>query len=311
MEAFVVSIEKHRSLVAVLFTMIFLAGCTMRAPISGFEPTEPAQAFDPNSRRLAIPTVYSNRPTLVWKPFPGTHEAYGFSPKSKFVEVDLTKVSEITYQIRIWDTENGFPTTIVYDRRNLPGTSHQVGEPLEFGKIYFWSIRSEFSYEGERRLTEWSITSLPHHGATARRVARTKGFIPPSNYFRFRTPTIGSVRIRKENLFKPTKVDASTRDADASRILSSWKQRSDILRKAIAKTHPEIFDGPWHITAFEIEGATLVDQDNRLVRLATRYSIAPREGVGGPPKPRTYRRNVVVDDSREEVVEIGERAQVN
>lgn len=108
------------------------------------------------------------------------------------------------------------------------------------------------------------------------------------------------------------RADAKARStAGASQLLSYWRLRPDILRKAIARTHPEIFDGPWHIKEFKIEGATLVDRDDRLVRLATRYNMAPREGFTGPPIPRTYRRNVVVDDSREAVVEIGEPTQVN
>lgn len=182
-------VKRHFNLLAILIVVATAStACSMRAPISGFEPIEPPQHFNAYNNSLEVPLVSSIQPVLSWKPFPGTNEAYGLSPKSPFVDVDPTKVEKVTYQLRIWDVENNVPTEVIYDRSEIEGTSHRLDVPLDYGKVYFWSVRAEFVYERKARLTEWSISSLPHYVRTARSVAQEGGVIPPRNYYRFKTP---------------------------------------------------------------------------------------------------------------------------
>ena len=189
MELILITRCRFKLLGILLLILTASSACSQRAPISGFEPIEPPQRFGPWRNSLRVPLVSSIQPVFSWKTFPGTHEACGFPcPKSQFVDVDPAKVEKVTYQLRIWDVEINVPTAVVYDRSGIEGTSHRVEVPLDYGKVYFWSVRAEFVYAGEMRLTEWSISSLPHYGRTARSAARKRGVIPPRNYFRFKTP---------------------------------------------------------------------------------------------------------------------------
>ena len=170
----------RRNLLGVLLLIIIATpGCsTMRAWISGFEPIWPQQRYNPYNQSLEVPLVSLNRPTLSWAPFPGIEESspgigafFGLPRKSPFVDVDLDKVGSVTYQLRIWNVENDTPTEIFYDRSGIEDTSHRVDKRLRSGRVYFWSVRAEFVYEGKTRLTAWSIV-------LGRKLSR--------NYYRFR-----------------------------------------------------------------------------------------------------------------------------
>ena len=89
---------------------------------------------------------------------------------------------------------------------------------------------------------------------------------------------------------------------DDSRLLSDWRQRSDVIRKAISRKLPELHGGNWQIERFEVVGAT--PRSDNLLALDTVYTIvtywAPLQGE----PPRTYRQTVIVDSRNDEVVEV-------
>lgn len=170
----------------------FLAACGMlyEAPVSGFRPLFPPQKFSLDRNKLSTVVLGNRQPTFRWEPFPGAHEAYGLSPEEIFVDVEPERVSDVTYELRVWKTvgEGESVGPVVYEKAGLRTTSHKIERPLDRATVYFWSVRARFRVDGVVRVSEWSMTSLPHYGATARTMARRHGAIPPANYYRFMTP---------------------------------------------------------------------------------------------------------------------------
>jgi len=192
-----------------------LGACTVRTPISGFEPFNPPQKYNIAAQSLDIVTVDSLRPTFKWSSFPGIHEGECFENKKPFIDASLEKVKRVTYQLRIWETENNIPGGIVYDRRGIPSSSHAIDKTLAPNRLYFWSVRAEFIYDGTVQLSEWSLSQAPSHAAhgnysacdvgfavlartftpfsrTGRMEAHDRGVTPTQNYYRFKTPSGGS-----------------------------------------------------------------------------------------------------------------------
>ena len=127
------------------------------------------------------PSVESSvQPSLAWLQFPEKNEDYG---------INLAKVEDVTYQLRIRQMKNGAPGPVVYDRRGIGSTSHKIEKPLAHGFRHFWSVSAEFVYEGEKRRTEWlRITSWPNYAVIALGVDYDIDNIRPKNYYKFRTP---------------------------------------------------------------------------------------------------------------------------
>jgi TPR repeat protein len=92
--------------------------------------------------------------------------------------------------------------------------------------------------------------------------------------------------------------------ARAARLLSEWQARADILRKEIAKSHPETFGGFFQIKEFEVVGAAVDNQNEGIVRLSTRYTISAPEGARNLPEPSNYRRIIIVNDPQQKVVDL-------
>jgi hypothetical protein len=136
--------------------------------------------------------VDSRQPTLRWEAFPGTTQAMLGARIQPFVDVDTDEVSDITYDLRIWNTSHGAPADLVYEREGIVEPSHRVESPLMPRTRYVWSVRSRFKLAGRPRASEWSVSQIPcpaSYGMNcARGLARRLGTIPPLNYYRFETP---------------------------------------------------------------------------------------------------------------------------
>jgi hypothetical protein len=192
--------------------LIFLSGCSVPVSkqvftISGFKPTYPQQTANVraglNVKVYSVFTeVDSTQPELAWVAFPGVHEktqALGLSVGSTpFVEADLSKVSNVTYEIKIcevaadkdpWGIDFG-DISLAYEKTSIAENKHKVERPLKPGTRYVWSIRSRFHLEGQPRLSEWTaINSLGGYNLNVgRRAVRKFGRIHPALALRFKTP---------------------------------------------------------------------------------------------------------------------------
>jgi hypothetical protein len=189
-----------------LLIVTLLAAAACRAPVSGFAPVYPVQTYSPHPFSdeamdiLDWVEVDSLQPTLRWEPFPGTTQAMLGGQTTPFVDVDLAAVSDVTYDLRIWETSRGTPAQLVYEREGLVEPSHRVESPLKPRTRYAWSVRSRFRLDGRPRASEWSVSQIPCPPAygtnCARGLARRLGTIPPHNYYRFETPAASTGRAR-------------------------------------------------------------------------------------------------------------------
>ena len=183
--------------------LVVLAGCATRTIVSGFAPLYPVQTFSVQIATgrnpgdvLDYPNVDSVQPTLRWEPFPGTTQYMPGGEVEPFVDIKHGSVTDITYDLKIWSVSNGIPADVVYERDAIPAPSHHIESPLMPNTKYAWSVRARFKLDGKPRESEWSLSQIPcppQFGLKcARGVARELGhapaYIPPFNYYRFKTP---------------------------------------------------------------------------------------------------------------------------
>jgi hypothetical protein len=94
--------------------------------------------------------VDSLKPTLQWKSF----------PTAKDIKADktgeLSRITEVTYDLKIWQDEDPPKKKIVYNRMQLDNSSHKIESPLEPLTRYFWSVRVRFKHDGRDIETNWS-----------------------------------------------------------------------------------------------------------------------------------------------------------
>jgi hypothetical protein len=94
------------------------------------------------THELRYPEVDSLQPTLQWESF----------PRQKDKEADktglLSKISKVTYDLKIWKIEDDFPMYQVYSKQYLTESKHQMEQPLEVSTKYFWTMRARFELDG-------------------------------------------------------------------------------------------------------------------------------------------------------------------
>jgi hypothetical protein len=145
-------------------------------------------------RRLIIwSKVNSLTPTLRWQPYPGEHQTIKGAEITPFISSDLGKISDKQYDLKIWEVQEQMPSMLAYEAEGLSQPYHTVAKALKPNTQYLWSIRARFNINGQTRLSEWSLSQLPcllptYGFKCARDYARRLGFIPPLNYYRFKTP---------------------------------------------------------------------------------------------------------------------------
>jgi len=101
--------------------------------------------------------VDSVKPTLQWKSFPTAKDIK--ADKS----VDLSRTSEVTYDLKIWRAENPPNEDIIYSRTQLEKSSHKIESRLIPLTRYFWSVRVRFKVEGRDVETNWSTCCPPFY----------------------------------------------------------------------------------------------------------------------------------------------------
>lgn len=140
--------------------------------------------------------VGSLTPVLTWEPTPQALPG-GTNP--------WASAADIRYDLRVWNSDGEVPKDLAYERVGLAEARHEVETPLAPGSVYFWSVRVRAMVAGHLRSTPWSMAKYPEFAramkvpsGSAQGEARqltcasyTCGcldFIPPANFYRFRTP---------------------------------------------------------------------------------------------------------------------------
>ena len=179
----------NRKLAMLLFSIVALTGCQTPTPtpvisVAGLWPEQPPLRFKPmnfwtGGNFYVWPRVESQQPTLRWEQFPRA--------------VDLTSdtnhwtqgVTDVTYDLQIWQSVDDFPAELIYERAALPDNLHQVERPLPPHTIFFWTTRARFRWHGQTRVTEWShiVAPTPFLIGVPSKISN-----PDARYFRFRTP---------------------------------------------------------------------------------------------------------------------------
>lgn len=149
-----------------------------------------------------FPVMDSRQPTLVWEAFPRVKD------RRADTRENLSSISNISYDLRVWQVVTNAPPRLIYERRDLPAPSHTLEQPLAQGARYFWSARARFNLGGNTHSTKWGYFRTPNYvtrgkvkplpspaviiGAVAAGMAVrdvcTLDFIPTANYYRFQTP---------------------------------------------------------------------------------------------------------------------------
>ncbi|HEX5360355.1 MAG TPA: hypothetical protein VFW49_04595 [Fluviicoccus sp.] len=147
------------------------------AVVYGLAPLSPltrgAARPDPMlGRYLSWVKVDSLQPRLSWQAFPRESDR-------RRAGDEMSRVSEVRYDLRIARSEKDVPDTVVYERESLAEPFHVLETPLAADSRYFWTVRARFRLDGHWRLTPWS--SLVPQGLSE--------LAAPSRLsFRFRTP---------------------------------------------------------------------------------------------------------------------------
>ena len=94
--------------------------------------------------------VDSLKPTLQWKSFPTAEDI-----KADKTD-ELSRITEVTYDLKIWRAEDPSNKVIIYSRTQLENSSHKIESPLIPLTRYFWSVRVRFKLDGRDINTNWS-----------------------------------------------------------------------------------------------------------------------------------------------------------
>ena len=153
--------------VSSMVVVLFLSGCTMSpwwvGPLKPIEPPATLKVI-PFARQKVVgfQPVSSLQPILRWEPYKL------FTPSNEERGPQPILISNVTYEIRIFQRTEGYsitwaygkntgnPGLLIYHRNDLVQPFHKLEKPLESDVEYFWTIRARFVLEDQIRVTEWS-----------------------------------------------------------------------------------------------------------------------------------------------------------
>jgi hypothetical protein len=120
--------------------------------LNALTPKHYPRMFSTRKKPLEVDTL---RPTLKWEAF----------PREKDKEADarrvLEKLSDVSYELKVYKGRNGAPDELVYKRQGLPTPEHTLEIELEASTPYFWTVRAHFILGGLRQVTKWSYSRIP------------------------------------------------------------------------------------------------------------------------------------------------------
>lgn len=155
-----------------LLVLLLLTGCALS--VYGLRPEYPKPRLKRGGLSADFVGVDSLRPTLRWKPFPDSDD------RKADREGMLSRVRNVTYELKILRAERDHPAQVVYARSGLPEPSHRLETPLEPSARYFWTVRARFELDGVTRVTPWG---------RIRGAGSTDLVVPSRFYYGLKTPS--------------------------------------------------------------------------------------------------------------------------
>jgi hypothetical protein len=89
---------------------------------------------------------------LHWKSFPQTHAHGRIEPEL------LAKIRDVSYEVRIWETELSQRTEMAYERKGLMDNEYIMAEALNSSDPLIWSARARFNIGKRAAATRWVTT---------------------------------------------------------------------------------------------------------------------------------------------------------
>jgi hypothetical protein len=139
-------------------------------------------SLDVHRDLLLYPLVGSRQPTLEWEPLPRPRDQ---TPENRDV---IARISDVRYDLKIWEADRGYPERLVYDRVGLVESRHRLAYALKPGTKYFWTFRARYKLDGEPQATRWAFSLAPVNPPMPPAGSCDLDLIPNPNYFRFATP---------------------------------------------------------------------------------------------------------------------------
>jgi hypothetical protein len=162
--------KRVRYPIFVLISLFVLTGCgTPKAGLQAQYPPVKKGMFALWGEFIEVDFL---QPTLRWQPFPRQEDRD--ADQGGF----LSRIEDVTYELRIWKTITASSGQMVYSRENLRLPYHKLEEPLEPSTKYLWSVRAHFMRDGQPRTIEWGLAGYLLRGEV----------VPNPSCFRFKTP---------------------------------------------------------------------------------------------------------------------------
>jgi hypothetical protein len=139
---------------------ISLAGCTMHAATFGLSPEYPRSlkrvwpGYPVGTEEIISTKIDTVEPTFRWEAFPTKRDLRSQKPE---IRDALSRITNVTYDLKIFRAENDYPAELIYSRQGLPEPRHKIETPLETCTKYFWSVRARFKLDNKIRVTGWSV----------------------------------------------------------------------------------------------------------------------------------------------------------
>ena len=136
---------------------------------------------------MRYPEVDSLQPLFQWEAFPRPRDQKASNASL------LSKIADVTYDLKIWEAPGDYPERLVYDISGLSDPQYRPPFPLKPQTKYFWTIRARYSLAGQSQVTRWAFSNIPSNLPAEYPQRRPGGAcdldaIPSTNYFRFTTP---------------------------------------------------------------------------------------------------------------------------
>jgi hypothetical protein len=160
-----------RFIICVVLCAVLVSACSFPAEIRGLRLIDP----EPTTGATKLNSL---RPTLTWESF--EH----FIQRTGGRDIKRDAYRDVQYELRIWRTKGIHLIEQVYERRNLAEPKHRLDRDLRPNTEYGWTVRARFLFDGNPRVSEWSIMK----GGSGLQGSRRSRAVPNPSVIRFRTP---------------------------------------------------------------------------------------------------------------------------
>lgn len=167
--------------------LALLSGCAMRSVTVGLRPEYPKSlkrhwpGWPSGTEDIVFSKIDTIEPTFRWATFPHKKDLESGEPE---VRDALGRITDVTYDLKIFRSENDYPAELIYSKQGLPEPFHTIDTPLETCMKYFWSVRARFKLGNKTRVTGWSVWVILDMGENPWH----SSYVPNPYFYTFQTP---------------------------------------------------------------------------------------------------------------------------